>query len=106
MKRRKFRCQRKSESAGKLPLLLKLALLDANRARRIALANRFRDWQEFGFAMQVGTAGNVKELITIILGYCYKSRHRRVRRILVAEARQGKPLPRENCKAQRHRGSG
>jgi hypothetical protein len=60
----------------KLSLLLELALPDANRTWRIAFANGFLNGQKFGFAMQIGAARNMKELVTIILGHGHKSGHR------------------------------
>jgi hypothetical protein len=37
---------------------------------------RFLDGQKFGFAMQIGAARNMKELVTIILRYGHKSGYR------------------------------
>jgi hypothetical protein len=56
---------------------------------------RFLDGQKFGFAMQIGAAGNMKELVTIILGHGHKSRHGRIRPTLVAEAGQRERFPGE-----------
>jgi hypothetical protein len=76
MKRIKFLCRSNSDLPGKLSLLLELALPDANRARRVAFVKRFLDGQKFGFAMQIGAARNMKELVTIILGHGHKAGHR------------------------------
>src|SRR5271170_7925158 len=77
---------------GKLPFFLWLVLPDANRARRIAFANGFLDWEKFQFAMQIRTARNVKDLAICILGHGYKSRNcwriRRARWTLVFEPGQ------------------
>jgi hypothetical protein len=74
---------------GNLPFLFWLVLPDANRAGRIALANGFLDFEKLGFAMQIGTARNVKDFIVRVLGHGYKSRNcrriGRTRPILVLE---------------------
>ena len=74
-------CGSNRDLRRKLSLLLELALPDANRARRIAFVKRLLDGQKFRFAMQIGTAGNMKELFTSILGHGHKPRHGRIRRI-------------------------
>ena len=61
---------------SKLTLFLSRVLPDANRARRIALADGFLDLKKFGFAMQMGTARNVKDHVACVLGDGYKSRDR------------------------------
>ena len=94
-KEESFSLQIKSQSNAlrKLSLLLELALPDANGAWRIPFAKRFLDGQKFGFAMQIGTARNMKELVNIVLGHGHKSGDRSIRRVLVMEAGQREWLP-------------
>src|SRR5260370_22866080 len=74
MRSRKFQpCRSNCSPLGKLPFFLWLALPDANRTGRIAFANCFLNWEKFRFAVQGGTARNVKVFVISILGHGYKS---------------------------------
>ncbi len=78
MKRRKFQSadQINNLTAEAIPSYSSLRFPMQIGARRIPFVKRFLDGQKFGFAMQIGTARNMKELVNIILGHGHKSGHR------------------------------
>jgi hypothetical protein len=82
-----------------LPFFLWFALSDANRARRIALANCLLDWEKPGFAMQIGAARNMKDFFVCILGDGYEPgncrRIGRTRDALVFKSKQDNGFRRE-----------
>jgi len=92
----------------RLDFFLELAFSDANRARRIALADGFLVREKLEFAMQVGAARNMKDLLLCILGDCDEPcnwrRIWRTRGILMFQSEQNNAPRRVQCEAQRHCG--